>query len=86
MPCVYGMIYNCLMFLMLIMHGVLTFVCHNELRDLTAAWLQVCYDVITLLLSLPYNPLVVNLRMSPNSTIHGDDAQADIHATVFGGR
>ena len=59
MPCVYVMVGDCLMFLItvfvgfpsvLIMqicqHGGLTFVCHNELCDLTAAWLQeVCHDV-----------------------------------------
>ena len=31
---------------MICCHGDLTFICHNELRDLTASWLhEVCHDV-----------------------------------------
>ena len=31
---------------MICQHGGLTFICHNELRDITAEWLdKVCYDI-----------------------------------------
>ena len=62
-------------------HGGLTFVHHNELRDLTASWLhEVCHDaaVEPPLQSLNDEALV---RMSAN---RGDDARANICTRGFG--
>ena len=43
---------------MICRHGALTFIHHNELRDLTASWLQdVCYDVAV---EPPCNHFMVN--------------------------
>ena len=61
---------------MICRHGGLTFVCHNELRDLTVAWLQeVCHDVTV---ESPLQPLSGE-SISPTTAICGDDAWVDIH-------
>ena len=68
---------------MICRHGGLTFVRHNELRDLTATWLrEVCHDVAV---EPPLQPLSGE-SITPNSAIRGDDARADIHARGFWGR
>ena len=68
---------------MICQHGGLTFVRHNELRDLTAGWLQeVCHDIAV---EPPLQPLSGE-SIFPTTAIHGDDARADIHARGFWGR
>ena len=68
---------------MICRHGGLTFIRHNELRDLTASWLQdVCHDVAV---EPPLQPLHGE-SLTPNSAVLGDDARADIHARGFWGR
>ena len=65
---------------MIFQHGGLTFIHHNELRDLTASWLQdVCHDVAV---EPPLQPLHGE-SLTPNSAVLGDDARADIHARGF---
>ena len=62
-------------------HGGLTFVWHNELRDLTASWLhEVCHDVAV---EPPLQPLTGGFLV-PASANCRYDAQADIHARGFG--
>ena len=64
-------------------HGGLTFICHNELRDLTASWLhKVCHEVAA---EPPLQPLTGE-AIVPTSANHRDDARADIHARRFWGR
>ena len=64
-------------------HGGLTFIRHNELRDLTAGWLQeVCYNVAVEPPFLPLNGETI----VPVSAIRNDEAHADVHATGFWGR
>ena len=58
---------------MICQHSGLTFVRHNELHDLTVAWM--------LLLS-PLQ-LLSGESISLNLAICGDDAQTDIHARGF---
>ena len=61
-------------------HGGLTFVRHNELRNLTASWLcEVCHDVAV---EPPLQPFT-DESLVPASANCGDDAQADIHARGF---
>ena len=68
---------------MICRHGGLTFIRHNELRDLTASWLQdVCHDVAV---EPPLQPLHGE-SLTPNSAVLGDDARTDIHARGFWGR
>ena len=68
---------------MICRHGGLTFVRHNELRDLTAGWLQeVCHDVT---IEPPLQPLTGE-SITPGSANCNDDARADIHARGFWGR
>ena len=68
---------------MICRHGGFTFVCHNELRDLTAAWLrEVCHDVAV---DSPLQPLSGE-SIPPTTAINGDDDQEDIHARGFWGR
>ena len=68
---------------MICRHGGLTFVCHNELRDLTASWLhEVCHDVAA---EPPLQPLTGE-SLVPASANRGDDVRADIHARGFWGR
>ena len=62
---------------MICRHGGLTFIRYNELRDLTASWLQeVCHDVAV---EPPLQPLNGE-SLTVNSAVRGDDARADIHA------
>ena len=64
-------------------HGDLTFIRHNELRDLTAGWLQeVCYNVAVEPPLLPLNGETI----TPVSAIRNDEARADVRATGFWGR
>ena len=68
---------------MICQHGGLTFVCHNELCDLTATWLQEArHDVAV---ELPLQPLSGE-SITPNSAIRGDDARAVIDSRGFWGR
>ena len=68
---------------MICRNGGLTFIHHNELRDLTASWLQdVCHDVAV---EPPLQP-IHGESLTPNSAVLGDDARADIHARGFWGR
>ena len=60
-------------------HNCLTFICHNELKDLTAIWL---HDVAI-------EPLLQSLNgetVVPASANSRDDAWVDIHARGFWGR
>ena len=60
-------------------HGGLTFVHHNELRDVTAEWLgDVCHDVVT-------EPLHTGESIVPVTANKQDDAHADVHACGFWG-
>jgi len=64
-------------------HGGLTFICHNELCDLTAAWLQeVCCNVAVEPPLFPLNGETI-ASVSANRT---DEAHADVRATGFWGR
>ena len=68
---------------MICRHGGLTFIRHNELRDLTASWLhEVCHDVAV---EPPLQPLTGE-AIVPASANRKDDARADIHARGFWGR
>ena len=64
-------------------HGGLTFLRHNELRDLTADWLkEVCHNVAV-------EPPLLSLdgeTIAPASANRSDEARADVHATGFWGR
>ena len=63
-------------------HGGLTFDCHNEIRDLTAEWLdKICYDVA---IEPPLQPLSGEVIV-PATANKQDEAQADIHAQGFWG-
>ena len=63
---------------MICRHGDLTFVRHNEIRDLTADWLgKVCYDVA---IEPPYQWLT-NETIVPATVNRQDEARVvDIHA------
>ena len=64
-------------------HSGLTFIPHNELRDLTASWLhEVCHDVAD---EPPLQPLNGE-ALVPESANRGDDARADIYTRGFWGR
>ena len=66
---------------MVCQHGGLTFVRHNDLRDITAGLLsRVCSDVAT---EPPLQPLSGE-AITLKSANRQDDARADIHARVFG--
>ena len=68
---------------MICRHGGLTFFRHNELRDLTAEWLQeVCHDVTVEPPLLPLNGELI----TPSSANCSNTARADIHARGFWGR
>ena len=61
----------------------LTFIRHNELRDLTASWLhEVCHDVAV---EPPLQPLSGEALVSASAN-RGDNARADICAKGFWGR
>ena len=60
-------------------HGGLTFVRHNEIRDITAEWLdRVCHDAVV---EPPLQPLTGE-NVIPATANRKDDARADIHARV----
>ena len=64
-------------------HGGLTFVRHNELCDLTVAWLRkICHDVAVEPSLQPLTGEFIN-PASDNCCV---DARADIHARSFWGR
>ena len=68
---------------MICRNGGLTFICHNDLRDLTESWLhEVCHDVAV---EPPLQPLNGE-ALVPVSANRGDDARADICARGFWGR
>ena len=67
---------------MYIKNGSLTFVCHNELRDITAEWLNVCYDVA---IEPPLQQLTGE-EVVPATANRQDEARADIHARGFWGQ
>ena len=65
---------------MICCHGGLSFVCHNQIRDFTAEWLErVCHDVaIESLLQLLTGEIIVSAIANKQ-----DDARVDIHARGF---
>ena len=68
---------------MICRHGGLTFVRHNELRDITAELLsKVCSNVA---IEPPLQPLSGE-RLTPQTANRQDEARADIHARGFWGR
>ena len=67
---------------MICRHGGLTFICHNELRDLTAEWLQEMYHVTVEPPLLPLNGELI----TPSSANCSNTARADIYARGFWGR
>ena len=57
-----------------------TFVCHSEIRDITAEWLdRVCHDVVV---EPPLQPLTGE-NVIPATANRKDDSRADIHARGF---
>ena len=60
-----------------------TFVCHNEIRDITAEWLDRVYHVVVV--EPPLQPLTGE-NIIPATANRKDDARADIHARGFWGR
>ena len=68
---------------MICRHGGLTFIRHNEIRDLTADWLdKVCYDVAV----EPPLQRLTGETIVPATANRQDEARADIHARGFWGR
>ena len=68
---------------MICRRGGLTFVRHNEIRNITAEWLEcVCHDVV---IEPPPQPLTGE-NVVPATANKQDDATADIHARRFWGR
>ena len=68
---------------MICRHGGLTFVRHNEIRDITVEWLDlVCHDVV---IEPPLQPLTGE-NVIPATANRQDDARADRHAYGFWGR
>ena len=61
-------------------HSSLTFIHHNEFRDLTASWLHEVYHDVAI--KPPLQPLN-GKTVVPASANRRDDAQADIHARGF---
>ena len=68
---------------MICQHGGPTFVCHNELRDLT--W-HGCRRFVMISLLTPCSHLVVNQSLQLHLATRGGDTWADIHAKGFWGR
>ena len=67
---------------MICRHGGLTFIRHNEIRDLTADWLdKVCYDVAV----EPPLQRLTGETIVPATANRQDEARADIHARGFWG-
>ena len=68
---------------MICKHGGLTFIRHNDLRNITAEWLsKVCYDVA---IEPPLQPLTGE-SIEPRSANRQNEARADIHARGFWGQ
>ena len=68
---------------MICCHGGLTFIRHNEIRDLTADWLdKVCYDVAV----EPPLQQLTGETIVPATANRQDEARADIHARGFWGQ
>ena len=68
---------------MICKHGGLTFVRHNDIRNITAEWLsKVCCDVA---IEPPLQPLTGE-SIEPRSANQQDEARADIHAKGFWGQ
>ena len=68
---------------MICRHGGLTFVCHNDMCNLTADWLdKVCYDVA---IEPPLQRLTGE-TIVPAAANRQDEARADIHARGPWGR
>jgi len=67
---------------MICRHGGLTFICHNELHDITAQLSKVRTDVS---IEPPLQPLSGE-RLTPRTANQQDDARADIHARGFWGQ
>ena len=64
-------------------HGGLTFIRHNELRNLTAIWLyEVCHDVVV---EPSLQPLTGEALVLASAN-HRDDVRADIHVRGFWSR
>ena len=67
---------------MICRHGGLTFVRHNEIRYITAEWLErVCHDVV---IELPLQPLTGD-DVVPATANRQNNVRADIHAHGFWG-
>jgi len=64
-------------------HGGLTFICHNELRDITAQLLSKVWNVVSI--EPPLQPLSGE-KLTPLIANQQDDARADIHVHGFWGR
>ena len=67
---------------MICCHGGLTFVHHNEIRDITAEWLERVY-IMMLLLSSHCSHLQKRMLFQPPLANRQDDARVDIHACGF---
>jgi len=68
---------------MICKHGGLTFIRHNDIRNITAEWLsKVCYDVA---IESPLQPLTGE-SIEPRSANRQHEARADIHAKGFWGQ
>ena len=68
---------------MICQHGGLAFIHHNELRDLTAGWLQeVCHNVT---IEPPLLP-IIGESITPSLANRRNNARADIHARGFWGK
>jgi len=68
---------------MICKHGGLTFIRHNDIRNITTEWLsKVCYDVA---IEPPLQPLTGE-SIEPRSANRQDEARADIHAKGFWGQ
>ena len=65
---------------MICCHGGLTFICHNELRNLTASWLLEIYCDVAV--EPPLQPLTGE-ALATTTANHRNDARADIHARGF---
>ena len=64
-------------------HGGLTFVHHNEIRNITTEWLDcVCHEAV---IELPLQSLR-GKNVIPGTANRQDDTRADIHARGFWGR
>ena len=66
---------------MICRHGGLTFIHHNELRNLTANWIhEVCHDVVV---EPPLQPLTGEALVPASANLR-DDARKDVMPEAFG--